>query len=70
MVLAKAIPVYSTSEKVIENIKEFQVQKAKYDAFACVNQQIQNKQFVLTNQITPLYLRASQAELERLKNGN
>lgn len=70
IVLAKDIPVYSVSDKVCASIKEFEVIKAKYDAVACVNNAIKKQEFVLTNQITPLYLRASQAELERLKNGN
>ena len=70
IVFAKDIPVYSNSDKVCQNIKEFKVLKAQYNAILCVQQAIQNQQFILTNQITPLYLRASQAELERLKNGN
>ena len=69
-VLAKDINIYSASSIVCDKITEFSVTPAVYDAPKCVKQKIENSMFVDTNKIVPLYLRASQAELERLKNGN
>ena len=70
MVLAKDIPVYSTSDTVCQAIKDFKVQHAAYNGKLAVDGKIKQNCWVETNQIAPLYLRASQAELERLKNGN
>lgn len=69
-VLAKDISVYSVSDKVCNKIVEFTVNKISYNAIKAVSQKIEQGMFVSTNQIVPLYLRASQAEIERLKNGN
>lgn len=69
-VLAKDIPVYSVSDKVCNAIAEFSVSKAQYCATKAVELKIKAGNFITTNQIVPLYLRASQAELERLKNEN
>ena len=69
-VLAKDIPIYSNSPMLINAIKEFDIQEANYCATESVKQKIEKQQFINTNQIAPLYLRASQAEIERLKNGN
>lgn len=69
-ILAKDIEVFSTSDAVCSNINKLQIIKTNYDAQKCVQEKISKNQFVESNQIAPLYLRASQAELERLKNGN
>ncbi len=69
-VLAKDISVFSTSEQVCQNVNLFNITKTNYNATKCVEEKISKNQFIETNQIVPLYLRASQAELERLKNGN
>ncbi len=70
VVLAKDIKVYSLSEKVCKSISDFDISNIKYNAIKVVEEKIEKKEFVETNQIAPLYLRASQAEIERLKNGN
>lgn len=69
-VLAKDISVFSTSEQVRDSITNFDIKQTTYNAQKCVEDKISKNQFIETNQIAPLYLRASQAELERLKNGN
>lgn len=69
-VLAKDISVFSTSEQVCQSVAQFGIIKSTYNAQKCVEDKISKNQFIETNQIVPLYLRASQAELERLKNGN
>ena len=70
VVLANGIKVVGSNDKVCKSITDFNVEKASYNAVLCVNKLIEKNMFVQTNQITPLYLRASQAELERMKNGN
>lgn len=69
-ILAKDIDVFSISEHVCKNITNFNIKQTTYNAQRCVQEKITKNQFIETNQIVPLYLRASQAELERLKNGN
>lgn len=70
LVLAKDIPIYSVSKAVCEAIKDFKVQPATYNGKLVVETLVKQNKWVETNKIAPLYLRASQAELERLKNGN
>lgn len=67
LVFAEGINVYSNSNVV--NLP-FEVKQTEYCPANIINKKIEQNQFILTNQIAPLYLRASQAEIERLKNGN
>ena len=69
-VLAKDTPIYSLYDSVCNSITQYNVLLAKNNTLKAVEEKINKQMFVQTNQISPLYLRASQAELERLKNGN
>lgn len=69
-VLAKDIDVYSPSSAVIEQIPQWNIKQIDYAAAVCVMDKIENEQYIQTNQVTPLYLRASQAEIQRMNNGN
>ena len=69
-VFAQDINVYSSSKTVCDKVSDFIVSLKESDALSFVKEKIEKGQFVQTNQIAPLYLRASQAEIERLKNGN
>lgn len=61
--------VYIQNEKTQNLFKnaEIRSQIADYDAISCFKSKIKNGEFVLINQISPVYLRASQAEIERQK---
>ena len=59
---------YTLSKLVKENLP-LDVTLGEYNVDVLV-EKAKNNQFILTNQIAPLYLRASQAEIDREKNGN
>ena len=66
---------YADAEVVVNNekaqnlLKKYEIQAniGKKQTIDCVNQKIEQKQFIEINQISPIYLRASQAEIERNK---
>lgn len=61
--------VYVQNEKTQNLLKNAEIhpQIADYDAISCFKSKFQNGEFILINQISPVYLRASQAEIERQK---
>lgn len=61
--------IYAENEKVQNLLKKYEIQSkiAEKDANLCFERKIQNKQFIAINEICPIYLRASQAEIERQK---
>ena len=62
-------PVFVNSEKVQNMLKMYKINSniAKNATIQCFNEKIKNKNFVELNTIEPIYLRASQAEIERNK---
>ena len=64
------VNVYTLSQKNLQMFEELEPKLSKYDAKNAVIEKIQQNKFILSNQIAPLYLRASQAEIERNKHGN
>lgn len=68
--LIKDVDVFTLSEKNVQMFAEIDPKLTKFDAKSIVFEKINKNQFVLTNQIAPLYLRASQAEIERKKHEN
>lgn len=69
-ILLDGIKLYTNSKSVYDKNNQYDIVLAEYDATKIVASEIEAKKFILTNQIAPLYLRASQAEIERQKNGN
>ena len=65
----KNYQIYASSEKVQNLLKKHEKQSVlcKNYTLSCVNLKITNKEFVLIEKIEPIYLRASQAEIERNK---
>lgn len=65
----KNYQIYASSEKVQNLLKKYEKQSVlcKNYTLSCVNLKISNKEFVLIEKIEPIYLRASQAEIERNK---
>lgn len=61
--------VYVQSEKMQNLLKQSEIiaQIANYNAILCFNSNVDKNQFIDTQQISPVYLRASQAEIERQK---
>lgn len=53
-------------QNVLKNV-EIVSEIAKYDAFSCFNSKILKNEYTQINRISPIYLRASQAEIERNK---
>ena len=64
------IKVFTNSKNVMSKNNQYDILLAEYDASKVACREIENNRYVETNQISPLYLRASQAEIERQKNGN
>ena len=64
--------VYVNTEKVQNMLKmrEINANIALYNAILCLNKKIKNNDFIDINKIEPIYLRASQAEIERNKKLN
>ena len=69
-VFAEGVPTYTLSQDVASKFANFDIKIAKYDPKKAVDNKIGSNQFILTNQIEPIYLRASQAEIERKKHEN
>ncbi len=67
--LTDGTEIYTNSLSVAEKYKNINVTLAKYNVKVVMEEKINKQDYILTNQICPLYLRASQAEIERLKNG-
>lgn len=65
----KQFNVYVQTEKTQNRFKKSEIQSnfANLDIISAFNKKIQSNKFVKLNQIYPVYLRASQAEIERLK---
>lgn len=65
----KNYQIYASSEKVQNLLKKHEKQSVlcKNHTLSCVDLKITNKEFVLIEKIEPIYLRASQAEIERNK---
>jgi tRNA threonylcarbamoyladenosine biosynthesis protein TsaB len=63
---------YSDSQNLADKLaeKNIKVNVVNYNALAVAEKKIADGMIIETNQIAPLYLRASQAEIERQKNGN
>ena len=63
------LKVYYTTEKTQNLLNKYEINGifAKNNIISAFNQKIKNKQSVALNQIYPVYLRASQAEIEREK---
>ena len=61
--------VYVLSKKTQNQLKNFEISSilAKNDTYNCANQKIKNNEQVEMNKVYPVYLRASQAEIEREK---
>lgn len=61
--------VYATTEKMQNMLKsnEINAKIVKYDAISCFNEKIAKGEATDLNKIAPIYLRASQAEIERNK---
>lgn len=61
--------VYVTTEKTQNLLKKVEIQSkiAQSQTIFAFNQQIKSKNQIDLNKINPIYLRASQAEIERLK---
>ncbi|MBO5344955.1 MAG: hypothetical protein J6A51_03565, partial [Clostridia bacterium] len=61
--------IYASSEKVQNLLKKYEKQSVLCEnhTISCVNSKISNEEFVSIEQIEPIYLRASQAEIERNK---
>lgn len=57
------------TEKTQNLLKKYEISSkiGQKDTIYCINQKIAQNQFVDMNQISPIYLRASQAEIERNK---
>lgn len=64
--------VYHTTEKTQKLLEKFEIKSnfAQNDIISAFNNKIQNNNSVELNQIYPVYLRASQAEIEREKKKN
>ncbi len=69
-ILAEGTKIYTNSMVVKNQLAQCNIVFAEYDPTSVIENKILNKEFTESNKIAPLYLRASQAELERLKNGN
>lgn len=61
--------VFVQNEKVQNMLKKYEIisQIATFDAISCFKNKISKNEFIEINQIFPVYLRASQAEIEREK---
>lgn len=61
--------IYAENEKVQNLLKKYEIQSeiAKNDVILCFEEKIKNQEFTAINEICPIYLRASQAEIERQK---
>ncbi|MBQ8468655.1 MAG: tRNA (adenosine(37)-N6)-threonylcarbamoyltransferase complex dimerization subunit type 1 TsaB [Clostridia bacterium] len=68
--LADGITVFTLSASAAEKITNFVLKTANYSSKKVIEEKIALNKFVLTNQIEPVYLRESQAEIERIKHGN
>jgi len=66
---SESFKVYIQSEKMQNLLKINQIQSdfAKNNTILCFIDKFKNSQFVNLNEINPIYLRASQAEIERTK---
>lgn len=61
--------ICAVTEKMQNRLKSFEIYAkiVNYDAISCFEKKIQNGEKTELNQIMPIYLRASQAEIERNK---
>lgn len=59
--------VYCVTEKTQKLLKKYEIstKKLKIDVVSCFLNKIKDKKFTPINEISPVYLRASQAEIER-----
>ncbi len=64
--------IYAQNEKVQSTLRNFEINSkiADIDIILCFDELIKNNKFIEINKITPIYLRASQAEIEREKRLN
>lgn len=64
--------IYVQSEKMQNILNSYGISSeiAKNNIISCFKEKIDKQEFVLVNEINPIYLRASQAEIERMKKLN
>lgn len=67
--LVKDCKILSTSENVVAAFRNSNVISARYNPIKFIEKKISDNEYTETNTIMPLYLRASQAEIEREKRG-
>lgn len=63
------LTTYTTTEKTQNKLKNYEIQSkfANIDIISAFNNKINSNESVSLNEIYPVYLRASQAEIERAK---
>ncbi len=65
----KIVNIYAQNSKVQNLLKNAEIcaELAENQTLLCFDEKIKNNEFVNLNEINPIYLRASQAEIERMK---
>lgn len=62
--------VYTLSKKNMQMFEELGPKLVQYNVKQAIVSRVEHSKFITSNQIAPLYLRASQAEIERNNHGN